>query len=52
MHAGRSRTGEVAITALDCPDSETAAFWLGIEEENVDQANQYAEKAGLNQYGA
>ncbi|KAJ4482179.1 WD40-repeat-containing domain protein [Lentinula aciculospora] len=53
IHAGHNKTGEVAITAMDFPDNETTAFWVGTEEGNVYQANRYdraGAKAGLNQY--
>ncbi|KZT27753.1 dynein intermediate chain [Neolentinus lepideus HHB14362 ss-1] len=53
VHAGHSKTGEVAITTLDFPDNETTTFWVGTEEGNVYQANRYdraGAKAGLNQY--
>ncbi|KAJ8522741.1 hypothetical protein ONZ45_g723 [Pleurotus djamor] len=53
VHAGHSKTGEVAITTLDFPDNETTAFWVGTEEGNVYQAHRYdraGAKAGLNQY--
>lgn len=53
IHAGHSKTGEVAITTLDFPDNETTTFWVGTEEGNVYQANRYdraGAKAGLNQY--
>ncbi|KZT09925.1 WD40 repeat-like protein [Laetiporus sulphureus 93-53] len=53
VHAGHSKTGEVAITTLDFPDNETTTFWVGTEEGNVYQANRYdraGAKAGLNPY--
>ncbi|KIY52881.1 dynein intermediate chain [Fistulina hepatica ATCC 64428] len=53
VHAGHSKTGEVAITTLDFPANETTTFWIGTEEGNVYQANRYdraGAKAGLNQY--
>lgn len=53
MHAGHSKTAEVAITALDFPANETTTFWVGTEEGNVYQANRYdraGAKAGLNPY--
>jgi hypothetical protein len=53
VHAGHSKTGEVAITTLDFPDNETTTFWVGTEEGNVYQANRYdraGAKAGLNQH--
>ncbi|KDQ61593.1 hypothetical protein JAAARDRAFT_171900 [Jaapia argillacea MUCL 33604] len=53
VHAGHSKTGEVAITTLHFPDNETTTFWVGTEEGNVYQANRYdraGAKAGLNQY--
>ncbi|TFK51665.1 WD40 repeat-like protein [Heliocybe sulcata] len=53
VHAGHSKTGEVAITTLDFPDNETTTFWVGTEEGNIYQANRYdraGAKAGLNQY--
>ncbi|KAF4569992.1 hypothetical protein EYR40_008975 [Pleurotus pulmonarius] len=53
VHAGHSKTGEVAITTMDFPDNETTTFWVGTEEGNVYQAHRYdraGSKAGLNQY--
>lgn len=53
VHAGHSKTGEVAVTTFDFPDNETTAFWVGTEEGNIYQANRYdraGAKAGLNQY--
>ncbi|KAI6034746.1 hypothetical protein BKA83DRAFT_4121794 [Pisolithus microcarpus] len=52
IHAGRNKTGEVAITTLDFPDNETTTFWVGTKEGNVYQANRYdraGAKAGLDQ---
>lgn len=53
VHAGHSKTAEVAITAMDFPANETTTFWVGTEEGNIYQANRYdraGSKAGLNQY--
>ncbi|KAF8630746.1 hypothetical protein AX17_005341 [Amanita inopinata Kibby_2008] len=53
IHGGHNKTGEVAITCLDFPASETTTFWVGTEEGHVYQANRYdraGAKAGLNQH--
>ncbi|KAH7911054.1 WD40-repeat-containing domain protein [Hygrophoropsis aurantiaca] len=51
IHTGHNKTGEVAITTLDFPSTETTTFFVGTEEGNIYQANRYdraGAKAGLN----